>query len=143
MTKINSIYESFLGKVTDYNFSDMKKESLDAMLRDFLRQAIERFKESCKHSLETEIVDGEEYFVDDLTIREQDILSEVMLEGWYKLQLNNSDLLKMRLSTKDFTQFSSANQLKEIRSTYQMIHERAETEIKRYSYEQNDVGDLI
>lgn len=145
MTAFTDIYDSFLAKVTDYDLADMVEEDANAVMRDLLTQAVVRFTESCKKDLsELEIEEDKEVgFVADLSVMEIDILSDVMLEAWLKPKRNNLDLLRNRLSTKDFTTFSPANLLDKINNTYADVHANALSRIKEYSYIQNDVGDLL
>ena len=138
-TDFSVVYGSFLGKVTDTDLSDMTEANANSVMSDLLKQAVTKFSESCKKDLSNVTQTG---FVDDLDDYEVDILSELMVEAWYKPHVNYTDLLRNKLSTKDFTTFSPANLQKENRESYELAHKRARSMINEYSFRMNNIGDL-
>lgn len=138
-TDFSVVYGSFLGKVTDTDLSDMTEANANSVMSDLLKQATVKFSESCKKDLSNVTQTG---FVDDLDDYEVDILSELMVEAWYKPHVNYTDLLRNKLSTKDFTTFSPANLQKENRESYELAHKRARSMINEYSFRMNNIGDL-
>lgn len=138
-TDYSVVYDSFLGKITDTDLADMTEEAANGVMSDLLKQAVVKFSESCKKDLRTVTVSGWE---DDLDDYEIDILSELMVEAWYKPRLNFTELLRNKLSTKDFTTFSPANLQKENRESYELAHSRARSMINEYSFRMNDIGEM-
>ena len=138
-TDFSVVYGSFLSKVTDTDLSDMTEEDANSVMSDLLKQAIVKFSESCKKDLSDVTTTG---FVSGLDDYEIDILSELMVEAWYKPHINYTDLLRNKLSTKDFTTFSPANLQKENRESYELAHKRARSMINEYSFRMNNIGDL-
>lgn len=138
-TDFSVVYGSFLSKVTDTDLSDMTEENANSVMSDLLKQATVKFSESCKKDLSDVTTTG---FVSDLDDYEVDILSELMVESWYKPHVNYTDLLRNKLSTKDFTTFSPANLQKENRESYELAHKRARSMINEYSFRMNNIGDL-
>ena len=138
-TDFSVVYGSFLSKVTDTDLSDMTEENANSVMSDLLKQATVKFSESCKKDLSDVTTTG---FVSDLDDYEVDILSELMVEAWYKPHINYTDLLRNKLSTKDFTTFSPANLQKENRESYKLAHKRARSMINEYSFRMNNIGDL-
>lgn len=138
-TEFSVIYGSFLSKVTDNDLADMTEEAANIVMSDLLQQAIVKFSESCKKKLADTDSTG---FLDDLDIYEIDILSELMVEAWYKPHLNFAELLRNKLSTKDFTTFSPANLQKENRESYELAHQRARSMINEYSFRMNNIGEM-
>ena len=138
-TDFSVVYGSFLSKVTDADLSDMTEENANSVMSDLLKQATVKFSESCKKDLSDVTTTG---FVSDLDDYEIDILSELMVEAWYKPHINYTDLLRNKLSTKDFTTFSPANLQKENRESYELAHKRARSMINEYSFRMNNIGDL-
>lgn len=138
-TQFDAVYGSFLSKVSDFDLADMTEIDAKAVMSDLLKQAIGKFGESCKKDLTDVDSTG---FVADLTDFEIDIISELMVEAWYKPRLNNLELLRNKLSTKDFTTFSPANLLKEVRESYDLAHKRARSMINEYSFRENNIGEL-
>ena len=138
-TDFSVVYGSFLSKVTDTDLSDMTEEDANSVMSDLLKQATVKFSESCKKDLSDVTTTG---FVSDLEDYEVDRLSELMVEAWYKPHVNYTDLLRNKLSTKDFTTFSPANLQKENRESYELAHKRARSMINEYSFRMNNIGDL-
>ena len=138
-TDFSVVYGSFLSKVTDTDLSDMTEEDANSVMSDLLKQATVKFSESCKKDLSDVTTTG---FVSDLDDYEIDILSELMVEAWYKPHINYTDLLRNKLSTKDFITFSPANLQKENRESYELAHKRARSMINEYSFRMNNIGDL-
>lgn len=138
-TAYDVVYGAFLSKVTDYDIADMTEANAKAMLSDLLKQAVGKFSESCKKNLLDVTESG---WIADLTEFEVDIISELMVEAWYKPCINNLDLLRNRLNTKDFTTFSPANLQKETRESYELAHKRARSMINEYSFRENNIGEL-
>ena len=138
-TDFSVVYGSFLSKVTDTDLSDMTEEDANSVMSDLLKQATVKFSESCKKDLSDVTATG---FESDLDDYEVDILSELMVEAWYKPHINYTDLLRNKLSTKDFTTFSPANLQKENRESYELAHKRARSMINEYSFRMNNIGDL-
>ena len=138
-TDFSVVYGSFLGKVTDTDLSDMTEANANSVMSDLLKQATVKFSESCKKDLSNVTQTG---FVDDLDDYEVDILSELMVEAWYKPRVNFNELLRNQLSTKDFTTFSPANLHKENREAYESAHKRARSMINEYSFRNNNIGEL-
>lgn len=138
-TDFSVVYGSFLSKVTDTDLSDMTEEDANSVMSDLLKQATVKFSESCKKDLSDVTATG---FVSDLDDYEIDILSELMVEVWYKPHINYTGLLRNKLSTKDFTTFSPANLQKENRESYELAHKRARSMINEYSFRMNNIGDL-
>ena len=138
-TDFSVVYGSFLSKVIDTDLSDMTEEDANSVMSDLLKQATVKFSESCKKDLSDVTTTG---FVSDLDDYEVDILSELMVEAWYKPHINYTDLLRNKLSTKDFTTFSPANLQKENRESYELAHKRARSMINEYSFRMNNIGDL-
>ena len=138
-TDYSVVYESFLSKITDSDLADMTEEAANSVMSDLLKQAVVKFSESCKKDLRTVTASGWE---DDLDDYEIDILSELMVEAWYKPRLNFTELLRNKLSTKDFTTFSPANLQKENRESYELAHSRARSMINEYSFRMNNIGEM-
>lgn len=140
-TEFDAVYGAFLAKVSDYDLAEMVGTDAKAVMSDYLKQAIGKFSESCKKDL-TDVNEANTAFNADLTYFEIDIISELMVEGWCKPRLYNLDLLKNKLSTKDFTTFSPANLLDKVREVYEQSHKRARSMINEYSFRENNIGEL-
>lgn len=139
-TQFDAVYGSFLSKVSDFDLADMTEANAKIVMHDLLNHAIALFGESCKKDLLDVTETG---WIADLSNFEIDILSELMVEAWFKPRVANIELLRSKLSTKDFTVFSPANQLKENREAYEQAHKRSRSMINEYSYRENNIGELL
>lgn len=139
-TPFEDVFSSFLMKVSDDELLDLDEETMKKVLVNLLTLAVARFNQVCVKDL-TNTQSGDS-FVDDLSVEEIDILSEIMVENWMKPKIYNLNLFKNRLSTKDYTTFSPANLLNSVRETFKLPHERAESLINKYSYQVNDIREL-
>jgi hypothetical protein len=140
-TQYSDVYNTFLGKVTDYDlpkFEDTEKEDI---LYGYLKSACVNFKKVCKVDL-YDRNDTLEQFNNDLDDEIIDIISELMLVEWLKPKVLSTENLKNCLSTKDFSLFSPANLLKEIRETLKECKQESRRLINNYSFAHADFTEL-
>lgn len=135
-TSYTVIIERFLSTVSEYMFLDMLKEDRYAILVPYLIGASTQFNSACVFDLEDRDEDLQQFNA-DLTDEEIDILVDLMRVEWMKHKLYNSEKLRNGMSTKDYTVFSPANLLNEIRTTYQDARESATNRLYGYTYTHN------
>lgn len=131
MTAYQEIFNSFRTKVLDYDFAQLTKEEEDSVLLSIMNVALPKFERVC-----TKLKDRNNelyYFNNDLEIEEIDIISELMLEVWTGQRLHNSELLRNKLSTKDFSFFSPANLLNQLRELHKDAKKNSRSMINQYS----------
>lgn len=137
-TPFSNINERFLNKISDYSFLSMSYEEFDQRLFGLMNAATPRFKR-CKKDLSQK---SDTAFDADLTEEEEEIISTQMVVEWLRPQINNIELLKQHLSSKDWSMYSQANHLKELRE----LKSDTETEAGRmmidYSYTENSLDGL-
>lgn len=134
-TPYSEIFSVFSGLITDYNFVDLDEEELTALLTIYLKNSCTKFTK-CKQNLnKIEATDSEEgNFEADLTDMEILILANYMIDEWLSPKVNTSDLLKQILGSKDFTLWSQANQIKELRALREDTRDEISRLIIDYSY---------
>lgn len=161
-TTYSYIYEEFLDKITDPDLLLLAEDDQEATKRAYLEYAV---KKCAMHVLPNfdlskrtvvEIVDdtipvdeGEEPIVEELEAFEDDLddsvivmLTEYMVEAWLKPYLNNADLLRLHMNTKDFNTTSPANMVEKIGVRYDEARHRARSLRNEYTYVINSVTDL-
>ena len=131
-TPYSKIYNSFLGKITDYDLPSLSAEFKDLFMLGLLTSAIPKFK-VCIEDL-SDRSDTTLEFTDDLSDESVDILSELMVVEWLQPQLYKSDFFQNQLGIKDSPLFSRANLLKEVRQTYFLAKQNAKIMMINYSY---------
>lgn len=140
-TPYAKIYNSFLMKVTGYKLLELFPEEREEIIAYYLNAARAKFYKKCKHDL-MDIDEENQVFNIDLTIDEVDILSEIMIVEWLSPQIYSDELLESRLNTKDFTEFSPAKLIEQIRSVYNESKKRVKYLIVQYTYDHGNVRDL-
>jgi hypothetical protein len=140
-TPYSEIYNTFLGKITDYDlpkFDDVDREDI---IFGYMKSACVNFNKVCKIDLydRDEILKQFNNGLDDEIV---DIISELMLVEWLKPKVLSTENLKNCLSTKDFSLFSPANLLKEMRETLTLCKNNARSLINNYSFSHADFNEL-
>ena len=139
MTPITEVYDSFLLKISDYNFISITDEEIEQDLFGYFKPARAKFYR-CKNSLElVENQDGEKSFTVKLEPLEIEVLATLMLVEYLKPSLLSSETLKQTLSDKNFKIYSQASQLREIRLLYNVLKADASKLITEYTYLELDL----
>jgi hypothetical protein len=132
MTSYNEIYNTFLGKISDYDFLELPKEEVETIMKNYLKSAIVWFT-SCRQDL-SDRDDVLEQLNITLTDEEIEILGTLMIIEWLKPRINTTENLKQHMSTKDFQMFSQANHLKELKDLKKDCMRESQQLMSRYSY---------
>ena len=145
-TKFDEIYDIFLGKIEDYDVLDTINEIQDQFNGDeekiqevlqelffiYLRSATRKFTD-CTQDLS--LRDDNNYtFNIELTGMEIEILAALMVIEYLSPKIIRSETLESYLGSKDFRQYSPANQLKETKALRESIQTEASTLILDYYY---------
>ena len=131
MTAYETIYSAFRDKVTDYDLVGMADTDEASILFGYMKSAISKFGRIC-----TKLEDRDDIlnqFNNDLTDTEIDIISELMVESWTKPKLYDSEKLRNSLSTKDYSFFSPANLLNQLRELNKQAKKNARAMMNEYS----------
>lgn len=111
MTTFQEVYDYFLSKITTYNeYTDLTLEELEIELKQLLRASFAEcvsFKDT-----NADYVLGS--FDRELTDLEKNIISYNMVVHYLSPKINNIEVLRQSLSSKDFQMYSQANHLKEL-----------------------------
>lgn len=140
MTSYDVIYNVFFDKCRDYSIFELSEETSNEVLYGYLKGSIKLFNRVCVQDLSDRDED-DETFNFDLSDDEIDILAEGMCQMFIKANLNNSDLFKNGLSSKDYTLFSPANLLNAIQNTYDRCQKEVRSLMNEYSFENGDIRD--
>jgi len=102
------IFQKFMHEIDDFDLTSLNEEQMLTENKLTLSKAVTLFKK-CKQSLTRD--DELEEFTNDLTEEEQWIIADYMRKVWLDEKINNGELLKLRLTDKDFKTFSPADLL--------------------------------
>lgn len=137
----SKIFELFKDKITDYDLLQFTEELQSNILCNLLRKSCAKFRRICKTDLSNRD-DEAMTFGCELAEEEIDILTEWMVYEWLTPYLNNSENLRNKLSTKDFSMFSPANLLSTIQNVHKESRKRAKSIMNEYSYVNSDMENL-
>ena len=107
-TSYDLIFQKFMHEIDDFDLTSLNEEQMLTENKLTLSKAVTLFKK-CKQLLTRD--DELEEFTNDLTEEEMWILADYMRKVWLDEKINNGELLKLRLTDKDFKTFSPADLL--------------------------------
>ena len=121
-------------------FIDLPKEDLEDQLYTYLRSSIVKFRYCEKLSKRDDL---SQTFTETLTDEEQEILATLMSVEYLTPKLLTDELLRQRLSSKDYTLTSQANHIKEIRSLQDRYSKEAKELMILYTYKPNKLDAFL
>ncbi len=140
-TTFESIYARCRGRIKDYDKEGYTDEMFAAVEKDLLQAAIDDFVDICAQDL-TDYDEELEEFNITLTRKEQSILALSMIVHWLEPYVYNSDALKNAMSTKDFSMFSPAKLLEQMKGLLEQSQKKLKAEMNLYSFKVNSVSAL-
>ena len=141
---------AFLAKVTEYKFIrliDMNgQEAADEIIDGYMRRACARFCEVCKYPIDNGDNDAREFTLTGITESELDeivdIVTDGMLEQWFRQHMYKQENLENMLNTSDFSSYSPAELTYRITNAFNMCKKDFTNKIREYSYRHGDLTDL-
>lgn len=140
-TPFENIYARCRGRIRDYDKESYTDEMFAQVEQDLLESAIDDFSDICGQDLADYDIELQQFNV-ELTRKEQSILALSMIVHWLEPYVYNSDALKNAMSTKDFSVFSPAKLLEQMRGLLQQSERKLKAEMNLYSFKSNDVAGL-
>lgn len=140
-TLYTDVYGKFLCKVKAYELSALAVSDKNDMLLSYLDTACNKFYKKCRTDL-TLRSDVTKTFTDTLAYDELEILSELMIVEWLTPQMYSDELLESRLNTRDFSEYSPAKLIEQIRAVYTMSKRNADQMIINYTYSHGDIAEM-
>ena len=107
-TSYDLLFPKFMHEINDFDLTSLTEVQMKVENKLTLSKAATLFKK-CKQVLTRD--DTTETFTNTLTEEEMWILADYMRKVWLDEKINNGELLKLRLTDKDFKTFSPADQL--------------------------------
>lgn len=140
-TPYSVIYESALGRFSDYDFLPIADFQREAILLGHLRRARSDFINICKQDL-SKYDDVQEEFFEDLDQEVIEILSLGVAYHWLSSKVLNSELFRNVLNTKDFSFFSPGSLLNNLRLLRGEVCSEYKARLIAYSYDHGDIASL-
>lgn len=130
--------EAFLSKITEFDILQLEDEDQTAIVDGYMKRAFSNFIRMCDYDFTTTGDDELRSFeveVDGNDLDEiVDIISEGMVVQWLKPYLYKQTLLQNVLNTRDFTVYSPAELLKQVRTTYEKSQKDFTQMMREYSF---------
>ena len=147
---MNISYDTFIGafleKITEFEFAAIPREDSTAIIDGYLKRSVAAFRKNCRYDLVSTANDETRTFEADVLDEDVselvDIVSEGMVVQWLKPYVYKQELLENALNTRDFTTYSPAELLKQVRSAYNGAQKDYTQMIREYSYNHGDLTDL-
>jgi len=114
MTSFETIYNTFLSKITDDMYMELSKEETMPLLLELFENSLHWF-EFPRFNLYDYDREIEEYNI-DLTQEEINIIATYMIVEWIGQQLATVELIRMKYSGSDFKFTSQANHLHKLQN---------------------------
>lgn len=138
-TPYSEIDEMFLADISDGTFLDFAEEERDIILNQLRVKAITRFK-ACQKDL-SDRDDVLKQFNETLSDEEKLIIATIMRKHWLNDKIYNLDLLKQKMSTKDWKITSQAEHLKNLTILAKGLDQEVSKLIVDYTVYAISVGD--
>ena len=113
MTSYETVYNRFLGRISDFNLTEFDDYTLSEMLKGWLNSAIVRVRTSSDLSKRNEEL---EVFEDELSDIDIELLAMGMTVSWIDTTLNSTELLLQFIGGKEEKVFSQASHISELRA---------------------------
>lgn len=140
-TSYEEIYSRFLPKVTDYSLAKMTDQDLKSHLDGYLKSAITKFIKYCDKLSDRD--ESLRQFNEDLSDEEQEILSLLMCVEFLLPRTLTDELLKRRLSTKDYNLHSPASHMSQIRELRNDFQKEIKRLINLYTFKNDKMDEFL
>ena len=131
-TSFDLIFPKFMHEINDFDLTSLTEEQMLVENKLTLSKAVTLFKK-CKQNLVRD--DPTEIFTNTLTEEEMWILADYMRKVWLDEKINNGELLKLRLTDKDFKTFSPADQLGTMNKIKTVYDKELKLKVNDYLYD--------
>ena len=142
-TPYSEIYEAFIYKVKAYGLLMLLDEDREDILFVYMKAVCKRIAKKVKNYVDLLKFDDElKEFKNEIDYDLIDIIAECMITEWLRPQMYSDELLESRLNTKDFTEYSPAKLIEQIRYVYEMSKKESLVAINNYTFSHGDIAEL-
>lgn len=140
-TAFSDIYSRAISRFSEYDLLNMSNDDKEALLLQYLTSAQADFQDICHTDLRNKNT-AQQCYVDTLSDIEQEILALGIAYYWLSSKVLNSELLRDRMSTLDYSFHSGANLLKEMVNLRGEIATEYRSKMNLYSYRNGNIDSL-
>lgn len=140
----DSIINDFLQKITEYKFLNLPQSTREEIVKGYMTHAIKEFSVICREPID-DFNDEDETIAMQNDIDENefiDVVTDGMVFYWFKQFMFAEENLKNQLNTVDFSTYSPAELLKQVRIAYDQCKREFTARLRRYSYDHGELTDL-
>lgn len=142
-TPYSKIYEAFIFKVKAYDLLMLLEEDREDVLYIYMTSVCRKvFKTVMPYVDLSDRNEDTKEFNNDIDDDVIDIIAECMITEWLKPQMYSDELLESRLNTKDFTEYSPAKLIEQMRYVYEMSKKESNVIINNYTFSHGDIAEL-
>lgn len=139
------IISDFLDKITEYRLLNLPAATRESIVNGYMKRAIKDFSVECREKItafddEAETVEMESNDLDEIEF--VNIISDGMVYYWFNQAMYDQTLLQNTLNTLDFSAYSPAELLKQVRAAYAECRLRFKHRMRQYTYDHGDLTDL-
>lgn len=136
-TPYSKIIDNFSKMIFEHKLTALSENERDEWITVLMKTACSRFGKTCRQDL-TKRDDAESCFSAELSDEEIDIICNYMICEWLKPYLYSSEILRERLSTKDYSEYSPSNLIEKINTVYNESRKNARLLAVNYTYSNRD-----
>ena len=142
-TSYSEIFNAFMYKIEGYKLIPLVTEDRERIINIYLTAACRKAYKKCRQYVDLNDRDDKmQEFHIDLEDDMIDILAECMITEWLKPKLYSDELIESRLNTKDYTEFSPAKLIEQVRAVYDMSELASKVAINNYTFSHGDIAEL-
>ena len=139
------IISDFLDKITEYRLLNLPAATRESIVNGYMKRAIKDFSVECREKItafddEAETVEMESNDLDEIEF--VNIISDGMVYYWFNQAMYDQTLLQNTLNTLDFSAYSPAELLKQVRAAYAECRLWFKHRMRQYTYDHGDLTDL-
>ena len=139
-TTFMDIYDRAIFRFMDYDFMRLDAQDRENVLDRYLLSAIGDISVIIPELMEFDR--DTKVFTTDLDNETIELLALGVDYYWFSAKVQNSELLRNSMSTKDFTYFSPANLMRELRNVRNDLKNEYKSMVTIYSYNHGDFTQL-
>lgn len=138
--------EAFLAKISEFDLIELDEDIATNILDGYMRRAMAAFKNTCKYPLSECADDETRTITADIASADVDEIADIISDGmvvqWLKPHLNQQENLQNVLNSRDWSAYSPATLLQQVRQTYEKAQKDFVQGIREYSYNHGDLTSL-
>lgn len=138
------VIDEFLQRVTEFRLIELPVSTREHIVRSYMISALSDFSKKCREPLD-HYDDTERTITMKNDIDEDEfvnIIAEGMVFYWFKQYMHNQENLQNLLNTTDFSSYSPAELLKQVKASYDQCRKNFTNMLREYTYEHGDLTDL-